>query len=257
MLNGSDHKNRQRGSTRMATGTAAGGKQTIRNETKRCAKSCSCTLYVERFRCCCPLSRLVSPMWMGQDVRRQRQAEPQPEQETELGPSQVGLKLTLLSNYIKMIGNVGHICVARVAAEPRCDCGQARVQQESRTNNRRQRSAGGGRRTNAGLVCRSAASRQQGAGGAACGRRQAACGMLFCRVPVASCPLPVADCGKQERSQTQRRRCADAASASSRSSTSSSNDADDCGPLIAAAATAAPATSATLATLDAAASCTR
>lgn len=125
-------------------------------------------------------------MWMGQDVRRQRQAEPQPEQETELGPSQVGLKLTLLSNYIKMIGNVGHICVAQV--EARCDCGQARVQQESRTNNRRQRSAGGGRRTSAGLVCRSAASRQQGAG--RCGMRQAACGMLFCRVPVASCPLP-------------------------------------------------------------------
>lgn len=129
-------------------------------------------------------------MWMGQDVRRQRQAEPQPEQETELGPSQVGLKLTLLSNYIKMIGNVGHICVARVAAEPRCDCGLARVQQESRTNNRRQRSAGGGRGTNAGLVCRSAASRQQGAGGAACGRRHAACCFAVCRLQVARCPLP-------------------------------------------------------------------
>lgn len=136
------------------------------------------------------LSRLVSPMWMGQDVRRQRQAEPQPEQETELGPSQVGLKLTLLSNYIKMIGNVGHICVARVAAEPRCDCGQARVQQESRTNNRRQRSAGGGRRTNAGLVCRSAASRQQGAGG----RRHAAGGMRHVVLPCAGCKLPVARC---------------------------------------------------------------
>lgn len=29
---------------RMATGTEAGGKQTIQNETKGCAKSCSCTL---------------------------------------------------------------------------------------------------------------------------------------------------------------------------------------------------------------------
>lgn len=53
MLNGSDHKKTARGaapapapegSPRMATGTEAGGKQTIRNETKRCAKSCSCTL---------------------------------------------------------------------------------------------------------------------------------------------------------------------------------------------------------------------
>lgn len=86
---------------------------------------------------------------------------------------------------------------------------------------------------------------------------QEAGGMRHVVLPCAGCKLPVADCGKQERSQTQRRRCADAASASS---TSSSNDADDCRPLIAAATAAAPAASATLATLatlDAAASCTR
>lgn len=98
---------------------------------------------------------------------------------------------------------------------------------------------------------------QQPAGNKVQEVRHAAGGMRHVVLPCAGCKLPVADCGKQERSQTQRRRCEDAASASSRSSTSSSNDADDCRPLIAAATAAAPAASATLATLDAAASCTR
>lgn len=76
--------------------------------------------------------------------------------DSDRGPSQVRVKLTLLSNYIKMIGDVGHICVA-CQASAGCDCrlwpgqarpgqnspGRAQLQQESRTNNRRQRSAGG------------------------------------------------------------------------------------------------------------------